>query len=344
MGAISTYIKHLLRLPDKSAASNKKMLVIDTDNDNEVGYDDIPEGASLPSGTEQGDLLRWIASMSGGDWQSTNIVNIQNDVVNIQSNTNINGKITASIVTSEEVYAYLFETYYDEDNLESVFEQQSLGITLWHHANDIMIGVGDNKVTPSNYISVTGSDISISGQLILDENPQIDTANAAEGKVWTAIDTDGNGDWEDLPDIVTGSKVVAKTLSSDFVVNNETTYQDVTELTISVEANSKYWVRLCFVIVSAAGTDGFKWKVTSPTDAVYYYNAYQNIGNYLELTDDPNIGTGTIVSSANYLSIGWVLETSNTSGDVTVKFAQHTAQESNLSLKQRSFIVAIKMN
>jgi len=143
----------------------------------------------------------------------------------------------------------------------------------------------------------------------------------------------------------TGVNLVYKT--ADETVNNSTTYQDDDHLVKALGANET-WTITYYLRYSSSAVADFKHKFTVPSGTTGWWTAHGNNGNYVyqwrgdAITDEGTQNSGDSVKELIIL-VAYV-KTSSTAGNITLQWAQNTAEVSNTVLSEGSYLEAKKLN
>lgn len=140
---------------------------------------------------------------------------------------------------------------------------------------------------------------------------------------------------------------VAKVTNADVVVNNSTTTTDVTQLTFPVSATRVYAVEGLFVYTASTAADA-KIVLTGPSGASLRLSGARLVSTTAGVSGDLE-GTANAISTAfvmggagtgNTIGVPVIgrVSTSDAGGNLQVGFAQNTAEVSNATLVQGSWL------
>ena len=172
------------------------------------------------------------------------------------------------------------------------------------------------------------------------------TAVATAGNIrWTGTDFEGydGTDWLSLSD--SGADVVTVIKSVDEIVNNSATLQDDDALFFDVDAN-QVWT-FDFVLQANSGTTpDLRFAVTAPAGSICDVG-YENtefaatVGQY-----GCGVTTNRVASSGNdeVIRVTGTVRTSGTAGQVTLQWAQFTANASDSTVYSGSYVQAVEEN
>jgi len=124
-------------------------------------------------------------------------------------------------------------------------------------------------------------------------------------------------------------------------VNNTEVLVDATDLNVTLEPNTRYGFMLC-VILNSSAIAGMDVAFTAPTGATGGYEVPSGAGatlNAFTAEKAFNGGGGTDVLG---LLFGFILTGDTVDADFQVQFAQETAEVSNSSILEGSYLLCWK--
>lgn len=161
-----------------------------------------------------------------------------------------------------------------------------------------------------------------------------------------AIPTWVSGQILTASDVNTWFVPLAAVKTADTSRASTTTLTADPDLTLSVGANSTYFVELILIYTGASGVNFFQWDFTVPTSATYVYSfIYQNSAGTTNVQQQ-NAGTSgswaNTTGVTNFLSmeIKGTLTTSSTAGTFALTWAQHASGATNTTLRAGSQMMA----
>lgn len=137
------------------------------------------------------------------------------------------------------------------------------------------------------------------------------------------------GTWIDL----SKSKFVVK--SADEIVSNSTTLQNDDHLTLALEANKTYYFYTQWILTSSTVAD-FKWRFIVPSGATMDWTTVSGA----------DVADATLGSSASttgnrqaFIAVTGRIMVAGTAGNVTLQWAQNTAEVSSTTMHKGSFLM-----
>ncbi|MFA5803660.1 MAG: hypothetical protein WC879_03360 [Melioribacteraceae bacterium] len=134
--------------------------------------------------------------------------------------------------------------------------------------------------------------------------------------------------------------------TADEIVNNSITLQDDNHLVFALGANET-WTITYFIIYHASGVADFKHQFTVPTGATGRWNSHGMNGGYAfqwrgTITEVGAGNTGESVSALIILTA--YIKTSTTAGNITLQWAQNTAEVSDTTVFEGSHLEAKRLS
>jgi hypothetical protein len=197
--------------------------------------------------------------------------------------------------------------------------------------------LGIKWATPSSFTSP----LTTKGDIFGFDTDDARIPIGSDGQILTADSAQALGlKWADPP-------IFAKIIKSvDQTVNNSSTLVNDDELTVALSANKRYmiWMNVFFV---SSNTPDFKCSLTLPsgTTQKVISNDLHGFSTSEGFTDDPTTTTVqslTITAEFSLIFQGYVL-TSGTAGNLTLQWAQASADASDTDVKAGSSLIVFEV-
>jgi hypothetical protein len=163
------------------------------------------------------------------------------------------------------------------------------------------------------------------------------TANGIEGRATTEVLTDLGFDANSMHFVLK---------SATETVNNSAVFQDDDVISFPVVANKMYYFK-CWLLITSGTTPDFKYQWTGPGGAGMDFLACDQINTAGNAITYRNIATSHTVNGAAAYQAYWMEGTvyvGANAGNITLQWAQNTANASNTEVYGRSWLCYRQLN